>query len=186
MISRISDSVVRSYLSPTKAQSVLSQLVWRVISSSIEGLHEVGELGVCLLQLLTFKPVHQDLEMGSLSGSECGLCLLTTLLLKLPSVISIEIDHSSAREAVLLADHVAEVDVGVGLLGVGNGVSTMVETVDGSCSQVVGRGHVTGLFPVVDRVGTATQKDVDGDLRVIIDKVLALRNDILNVDIRCS
>ena len=93
--------------------------------------------------------------MDPFTGIESVLSLLAALLLQLPSVVAIEVDHTRARETVLLGEHVAEVDFRVGLSSVSDRVTSVVQTVDGAGPHVVRGRHSPGLGPILDRIGTA-------------------------------
>ena len=123
--------------------------------------------------------------MSALASCQSLLGLLSALLLQLPSVVSIKVDHARRSEAVLLANHVSEVDLGVRLLGIGDRVAGMVGSTDRACPQIVCDG-LTRVLPLIDLLSAATEKDINGDLRLVVDQLVALGDSVLHIDVRGS
>ena len=121
--------------------------------------------------------------MSAFASLQCLLGLLSAFLLELPSVISIEVDHASRGEAILLAEHVAEVDLGVRFLGVGDRVAGMVGATDRACPQIVCDG-LARVLPLINLLCASAEKDVNSDLRLVVDKLFALGDGVLHIDVR--
>ena len=120
--------------------------------------------------------------MGAFPSIKSCLSLLAALFLNLPCVVSVEIDHSSAGEAILLVYHVPEVDRRVGLHSVRDNISTVVKAMDGVRPQVVS-SSLTRLLPFIDAFCSGAEEDIHRDLRFVIDEVIALRDEVFDVDV---
>ena len=82
-------------------------------------------------------PVHKKLKVGAFSGVKSSLSLLAALFLKFPSVISVEIDHTNAIEAIFLTDNISEVDIRVSSIGIGDCITSVVRGTNRASSQVI-------------------------------------------------
>ena len=100
-------------------------------------------------------------------------------------MITIEVDHARACEAVFLANYIPEVHIWVGLLGISDSIARMVWATDGTSSQIV-RCSLAHVRPLFNGFNTATEQDIDGDLRLVVDEILALGDGILNIDVSGS
>ena len=121
--------------------------------------------------------------MSALSGIESLLSLFTAFLLDFPGVVTFEVDHASACETIFLGDNVPKVDIRVGILCISDDVSAVVQSVDRTSPQVIGRHESARLLPVIETLSTSTDQHINRDLRLIIDQVFALIDGILDVDV---
>ena len=104
------------------------------LSSKVEKFDVVSVVRVSLLQLLTVQPVLHDLPMGAFASIQRSLSLFTAFLLNLPSVIAVEVNHASGKEAIFLVDNVSEFNVRMGCLCVFDCVTTVIGTADAAAT----------------------------------------------------